>query len=362
MPTGTGFLNGAGTTNASLEYTPIVNSFTSKFKLTQNIAGVVNLANYIISPGILDSIFTNPETWLSALMWYPFDVNQGNTSASVGYLQIGPTKVGENNENERIEIEDINPYLSTFFTLGEFYCEPYFNNFADYNGYTKIEIYLPFYGFVEVMPNDVMGKYIQFRLGLDYNTGSATYYIGVSDDSIAVGTVPPISSEDESTVRIISTFTFQLGVQLPLGSTNTAEVYRNIILGAVKSAGSAVSLYATGTEMATSAVSTPLIFGSAIDSLSAMHLSVRSGVANNSLANLRGSLSVQVVIYRPRLKTVGADYNHLYGRPLGVDIPISSLQGYTEMSRIHFEGDMFGTCTATEYNMIERAFSQGVLL
>lgn len=362
MPTGTSFLNGAGTRNASLEYTPLVNSFTRKFKLTQNITGVVNLANYIISPGILESIFTNPEMWLSSLMWYPFDVNQGNTTVSVEYLQIGSTKVGENNENERIEIEDINPYVSTFFTVGEFYCEPYFNNFADYNGYTKIEIYLPFYGFVEIMPNDVMGKYIQFRLGLDYNTGSATYYIGVSDSSIASGSVPPISTEDESTVRIISTYTFQLGVQLPLGSTNTAEVYRNIILGTVKSAGSAVSLYAAGTEMATSAVSTPLIFGSALDSLSAMHLSVRSGVSNNSLANLRGSLSVQVIIYRPRLKTVGADYNHLYGRPLGVDIPISSLEGYTEMSRMHLEGDMFGTCTATEYNMIERAFSQGVLL
>lgn len=360
MPTGTGFLNGASTTNASLEYTPLVNSFTRKFKLSQNIAGVVNLANYIIAPDLLDSIFADPQDWLSSLVWYPFDVNQGMTSTTTGYLQLGSAKIGELDADKRIEIEDINPYLSTFFTLGEFYCEPYFNNFADYNGYTKIEIYLPFYGFVEVMPNDVMGKYIQFRLGLDYNTGSATYYVGVSDSSIAVGTVPPISSEDESSIRVLSTHTFQLGVQLPLGSVNTAEVYRNIILGSVKAAGTAVGAFATGG--ATLLESVPAIFGSAMDSLSSMHASVRSGVANNSVANLRGSLSVQVIIYRPRLKTAGTDYNHLYGRPLGVDIPISSLQGYTEMTRIHFEGDMFGTCTATEYNMIERAFSQGVLL
>ena len=37
----------------------------------------------------------------------------------------------------------------------------YFNNFADYNGYTKIQVYLPFFGFIDVNPNDVIGKVIK---------------------------------------------------------------------------------------------------------------------------------------------------------------------------------------------------------
>lgn len=412
MPTNTNFLQSFSDTGGKLPYVPSSVIFVDKYKL-KTWSEATNLGNYIIGPPIEDVIFASPDNWLSSLMWYPFDVNI-SAPITEGFLKIGPTKVGENDEDKRIRVEEINQYTSTFFSLGEYYYAPHFNNFADFNGYTKIQMYLPFYGFIEVLPNDVLNKYIQIRLGVDYNTGTGTYYIGVSDMSIPPSSVSPISIDSKTVegIRVICTVPFQLGLQIPLGSTNSADVYRNIIMGAVKAAASATVSFAVSsitTDMVKSSSRTvtqtsgtysktssktnrPItpgtwsrndvqtrdvtydnsayhkanavseIFSYGADALSSMHLTASSGVSNNSLANCRGATSVFLIVYRPKIKETDENYNHLYGKPLGEAINISLLEGYSEISRVHFEGQLFDGITLREISMIEELFNDGVIL
>ena len=210
--------------------------FNAKFALSP--LGVSELANYIISPGIISSIFQNPSDWLSSLILYPFDVTNDNLYPNNTYLQIASFETD-------IPCAELNVALS-LFNIGEIFIPRKFNNFADYNGYTKIDIWLPFYGFTSVNPNDVIGKYLEIALSVDYNTGQAVYYVCVSDEAINPDDTPLYVGDTFENCRILSTLSFQLGYQIPLGSTNTSEVYRNIIMGAVKATAVAVGAYVGG--------------------------------------------------------------------------------------------------------------------
>lgn len=367
--------------------------FNVMSRLSQNV-GVAELANYIINPGVT-SLFSNPSDWLSSLIYYPFDVNYNKNRTEEYtdgdcYLQIG-------SQETQIPCEDVNPALATFY-MGEYFLPRSFINFADFNGYTIIDIYLPYLGFVSINPNDVLDKYIQFRLGVDYTTGTGTYYIGVSDE-----TVPPsadgITAVDSNyNIRIISTYNFQLGSQVPLGSTNTVEVYRNIIMNSVRGVAYASASYAAsqigGSQSTTQTVRTVRnpstnrqitqgkttttkeyddsnyykgrtvgeIFDSSSSALNAFHSAVNTDRPNNTLSLCNGSKSIQIVIRRPKIKPIDDDYRHLFGIPFGQTKLLNEIRGYTKISNIHLEASLFGQATQKEIAMLESIITDGIIL
>lgn len=345
---------------------------------------IIKLYNVIVDPDWYDSIISKPEDWLASLTYYPFDIYSTNVNNPF-VLKIG-------NHDTNIVTKFIDDVNNRYYNLGEYYVSPILNNFADYNGYSKIEIYLPYFGLTDVHPNDCLGKWLQFRLVVDYNSGQGTYFIGVSDDSV---------TNDDSNVRIISTLTFQLGVQIPINSVGMADLKRNLALGAVKAGVSIASSLITGavippdtttthheaiygrskskgsrmkmlqaeynTTKTTnshsaerSVVNTTFEFG--IEALNNMKLSPTTDRVNNPLGLYVGSESIQIIRYTPKIIEVDVNYNHLYGKPLGEVKLLSTVTGYTEVSRVHFEGEGFASCTETEFAMIEQEFSNGVIL
>lgn len=390
----------------------MTNPFSTKVVLSLD-KGMKTLLEYIKDPAGATGIFTDYSKWLSSIILYPFDVNywktlNGITRDDYG-LSIGGKKIGETNADKIIVCEDFS-VISTMYNLGEYFVSPHFNNFADYNGYTKIQVYLPFFGFVDVNPNDVVGKYLQIRLQVDMNTGMGQYYIGVSEQSVTNPLPPYQRTVDDSNTRIISTHDFQLGIHIPLGQTNAFELVRNITLGAVKGAitltglavgggiGAGISTATTtvAPKITTRTVKSPTsgrqviasrwkteggektktydhtnaykgqaineVFNLSAQALNNLNYSVQIDRPNNSLANCFGSQSVKIVIYRPKMLPVDENYNHLYGQPLGEVRQLSTISGYTEVSKIFFSGEGFNNITSYEYALIEEAFGSGVIL
>ena len=379
----------------------MMSQFNKKVKLvpvsTQGNS-INDLVNYLIAPAshggnwALDDLFTDPLDWLQNVSYYPFNVNVGSPNNGVlKTLRIG-TAVTD------VKAEDINLGVNSYYTLGEIYIPHKYNNFADYNGYTEIKAYLPFYGYVDLPTNEVMGKYVQFRLYVDYSTGQAQHIIAVSSASIEQP-LSPIASDGDAIERILSTHIVQLGVEIPISATNSQQVIRNIIMGSVKTAGSiAIGYFAgqvapttTGTVKHISTERNPTtgrqittgtdtdirthhlgqmstaqavneVFDTSTNALAMFTAHVQSDRANNTFVSNFSPRSVHIVIYRPKILPKSEGYNHLYGEPLGEIKTLNEISGYTEVSRIHFEGQYFGTATATEYAMIEQAFSDGVIL
>lgn len=371
--------------------------FEQKVKL--DYLNTTALANFIINPPVLDSIFSDPDKWLSSLTYYPFDVN-GGTFTENYKLQIGPSTTD-------IICNAVNPY--SFFTLGQFNVKPYFNNFADYDGYTKIKIWLPYYGFTDIPCNETMGKWIQVLLQVDFRTGGGCYYIAVSDESIQHTGNPQIGSgliseTEYGNCRIIATCACQIGTPIALGQSNTAQVYRNIIYGAVKSVANVAGGYAlsrlggsttkgmeswhtkktkrnpkTGRQITTRTITDEKeidfrtnpyetgsavaeVFDSSATSLSYMHSSGQADKPNSPAVYVGTPETVHVVIYRPRLQSVDSEYGNLYGYPFGKTVKLSEISGYTEISNVHIEGSAFETATEQEKGLLMDAITSGIIL
>lgn len=365
----------------------------------QDDTNLIRLVNFLISPPVLPSLFITPRDWLSSLQIFPFNVNVGISNVNSGQLRVGGVVANAQGDGDTDIVIAENCYSSRVYNLGEYKITPYFNNFADYNGYTKIQIYLPMFGFVEVNPNDVMNKYIQIRMTVDVVSGMGVYYICTSDVSIPLSS-NNVQSDDTDIKRILSTYSFQLGYSVPIGSSDAPQVYRNIIGGAVKASAMAAGAFAISSLGATGGTSTTKTvktarnpktgrqvtkgtktttrtydgsnyqYGKAVtecfdygaQALTSMHMSSQSDRVNNPAILAQASESVHIIIQRPKLKPINNDYNHLYGQPLGEVKQLSELSGYTEIANLHIEDSGFDTATQEELLMIMQELSSGVLL
>lgn len=354
-----------------------------------NKDGVTSLAGIILNPSVLQSFFSKPEDWLSRLLYFPYNIPQ-RVEKQTKKLQIGTYSTN-------IDVYDVD-FPSEVYEMGELLIEPHFNNFADYDGYSKMEVWLPFLGTVDISLNDVLGKYLKFRLGVDYTSGQGTWYICVGDTPTnATSVFVDLAGVDD---RILSTHTCQIGMEIPIGTTNTANVYRNLIMGAVKGVSTALSSYtisklgATGGTSTTKEVKTRrnkktgrqykfstrtvesvfdasnFQYGNAIvgafdcatDSLNNMHISASTDRSNNPVSMFNACNSIKVIRYYPKLITTDENYGKLYGYPLGQTKVLSTLSGYTEISNIHIEGEGFKSATQKEILMLKEALSDGIIL
>ena len=355
-----------------------------------NYEGLDSLANLILNPNPLESFFSKPDDWISTVMVYPFNIPLGRNGTSQGKLQLGLY-------DTKIDCYDL-LLVSEMYEMGEILIQPHFNNFADYDGYSKMEVWLPFLGTVDISLNDVIGKYLKFRLGVDYISGQGIWYICVGDEPTNATSVF-VDLLEGANDRILSTHTCQLGMQLPIGTSNTASVYRNLIMGAVKGVSTALSSYAisslgaSGGKAVTKEVKTRLnqktgnklitdrtqetkydssnyqfgksittCFDYATDSLNNMHISASTDRSNNPTTMINTCKSIKVIRYYPKLITTDENYGKLYGYPLGQTKVLSTLSGYTEISNIHIEGEGFKSATQKEILMLKEALSDGIIL
>lgn len=329
-----------------------------------------------------------------------FPLKQITTSGiygKTGVLKVSKGIIGEN-IGLPIVAKKIDGYAS-YFTLGQYRVKPYFNNYADYSGYTYIKVYLPLLGFVDVDVNECMGKVLQFRLYVDYHTGKGMYIIGVSDDELDVSVPNPFyEGQLDGEFRILSTYETQIGIDIPLGSSNLMDIKRNLLMSGVRLAASLAvapisSAIPTYTKVSTKSYniqgrgafkgarlktvksgsvsnvtqsftnSNPQdkivdsLVSSADALLNSYPKSTSDRVQNAGLMTICSS-NIHVVIYRPKIVPVDDSYYQLYGRPVGMVMGLKDVHGYAEITSIRFEGT---TATPEEISMIEEQLANGVI-
>lgn len=305
---------------------------------------------------------------------------------------------------------------NAYLNFGQYFVEPYFNNFADYEGYTKIKALLPFVGFVDIDVNECMGKWLQFRLIVDYYTGKGLFVVGVTNRELTHGTNKfPDKTEDEI-IRPIATFECSVGIDIPLGSSNAGDIARNLAMGTVKTAATLgfgmASLTAPPAVTSTTSTVAPTVktydvqgrstakgsrlktiksgtvtteggskttttvhhkspnvlkpisdvVNSSLDTLNSLHAGGSSDRPNDSGLMWDVETHVQIYIYRPRFVEQTEDYGALYGYPLGEVAQLNEFTGYTEINAIHIEGAGFETITNKEVALLEEVFANGIIL
>lgn len=373
---------------------------------------VLDLPNWVWKNPVESVVFGEYTKWCSSLTWYPFNIIHYNPNPnSRKHLSVGGV------ESNGIYCRDVLPIEADFgYFLGSYHY-PEATSFTDYEPYTRLQLWLPFYGLADLKIAEVQGKYIQIRLYIDFATGQAQYVIGVNPNNVTCSTKPFLRravngttyAVDDTNTRIIGTYVFNIGYDIPITSSGMANTLRNISMATLKGAatiGASAIASATGADKVRSSrneyehtlINSQNTSGRGrktatiernqhtdqvtnysgyarqkrISTASETAVAVLEGMAMNpqvdkctsSILNSATCRSVMVIKRKvvPTVDRTSVGYLRFYGAPLGQIKTLGDLTGYTEVSEIHFEGEGFSQATAKEISMLEQAFSDGVIL
>lgn len=364
-------------------------------KVVMTWSQVSDLATALNKPTVSTLLFGDFTKWCTSLMYYPIifkDPTSTKYKLRAGGIDYDTTCLG------RIPAEDFG-----IFTLGE-KAYPKAKSYLDFEPYSKAEIYLPYYGFVPLKIADVEGKYIQIRLSVDYNTGQAQYIVGVNPHFVATGNdYPQTTGMDDSETRILGIYNLQLGVSVPLSVANFGDTMISTAVSVGKAAATIGSSFATDAMPTRSFSSTAKtatternpntgrqitkgtntksyesvshVYGgkervnTAIDTaatvLSGLNYSTAGLASNNGSLNNNLCPSVKIVITKavPTLDRETDDsYKHLVGLPVGACKKLGACVGYTEVTDVHLEGNLFGIATSEEMSMLYDEILGGIIL
>lgn len=311
-------------------------------------------------------LFNNPnEAFISAVL-LPFTVPSSAYKPDRIHLGTGvTTDVGQ-------LIVDTK-YLT--YQVGTFRIQPKYNNFLDYSPYTTIEIYLPFYGFLELDTNIIMNKICTITYVVDYVSGAATIKI-------------------MSKSQILYSVNCQVGVQISLSRTNITEKLQNMATLAISVAANVISYGAAGKISAAKAPRkmfangkktkayqqyeeirqaenvrdiTNIIAETTGGIVSGMQNHISSGSASTEIIEWEkftgsdGDKSMRIWWRIRRVVPINVDnYNRLVGKPTAKYGKLNTFKGYTEVGAYHLYG--FPTCMSNEKDMIDDILRSGFII
>ena len=144
---------------------------------------------------------------IKSVVAYPFDLDYSGTSTSKWSVVVGSKNIKIYGQ----ATEDLTAYalknrLSKYHVTEDFIIEGN-NGFLDYDPYTKWELYIPYYGWITLSPDQVLNHRIIIYYTIQVEDGSANVYV-----------------YDVTSNKLIFTSTCQLGVRIGLSTTNNYEI------------------------------------------------------------------------------------------------------------------------------------------
>lgn len=304
----------------------------------------------IFNPSFLDSLidgFTNKLEFINSVRVYPIDFSLAPaTQLTKSNMNIGDKEITVSILDNAIYSYEHGFSYNLIKTIS---ISRYYNDYRDYEPYTKIKIWLPFYGFINVSPSEVYDKPFQINFIVDFLTGEGKYILQSGN--------PTLNEQ-----RILDFISFKLGVDIPLGGSNNTRQNQNIFNYLTSGIGGSLQTVigaGTGNPFATAGgiYSTLGVITNAPNTQTETAIKLGSNGQGQTMYNLPRNI---IVIYE-RVKSVDTtSYDEILGKPLNEVRTLSSLTGFTQIGNIHLEG--FTNALTSELNEIETLLKQGVLL
>ena len=302
---------------------------------------------------------SNPIEVVQGLRFYPVDLSQYFTSISPQqYIYFGAYKLEMQNAVQKVI------YCNGYIDLGSLDIKRSFNDWRDFEPYTKLSIYLPYVGTFPLDVKKYYGKNVLIRYFIDLRTGACTACLiadGVLLDWFdgVIGTDMPITLTDyssyaQSQLNIIMRnaglgiaaegVTGNVGVKsikAAMTYTDNANAAQSkAIANASKTslaaqtsaqyAGASIAGAAIGTGVAVGAVGVGTAMKTAFDMM-------RSGTAAHTKTKPASSAMInqylpQYPYFRFEIMEIdeSAYLNELYGRPSNASGIIANFSGYLE--------------------------------
>lgn len=212
-------------------------------------------------------------------------------------------------------------------------CHEEFGNVFDYPPFTKVSLYLPFIGIVDLDTDDVMRSTIHVIYGVDVFTGACLAMVEVTRDS--------------NTVNLYQ-YAGVCAVSYPLGNVQQSQLFS----GLLAIAGGVAATVASGGIGAPAALAIAGGAGAAAKS----SIGRSGGFSGN--AGAMGIKKPYLILQRPQTK-VAETFPRLSGYPTNISGKLSDFSGQVNVTSVHVEGI---NATDSELKEIESLLKSGVLV
>jgi hypothetical protein len=145
-----------------------------------------------------------------------------NLVSTDGAIWVGPVTLTLDNKSVRL-IKNM-PYLE--FKGSYIDITPRYNSFLDYEPYTKVQVFLPYLGYVDLDADVVMGKRVLAYYYVDYTTGTALIDVQVR-----------IPEGDSFIYKTINIFDTTVGTSVSISRTNITDRRNQMLQAGIKFAG-----------------------------------------------------------------------------------------------------------------------------
>lgn len=218
--------------------------------------------------------------------------------------------------------------------------QKYVGSFMDYSPYVKVNLFLPYIGFIHLGTDDIMGGSI-----------NVTYHVDVlSGDCIAFIT--------HSSKGVLYSYTGNCLTNVPVTAANYASSLRNYyeaVMGIIPST-------ANGAMSGGAAGAAGGAIAGALSAASNIVLNTKPDFQRSgSLGGSAGIMGVQkpfIIIERPNI-SVPNKVQHYMGQTSNMTASLGGLSGMTIVEAVHLEGI---PCTTSELAEIESILKTGVIL
>lgn len=261
----------------------------------------------------IQKLSENPLQLLISFACVPY-----NLSGTSQHIKFGGIDSGVNGEKV------VNRYSQ--LNCGSYDLKEYFGNALDYSPYTKIQLYVPFYGYVALNPDECQNGTIGVTYQVDNVTGSGVAYVTVNGN-------------------VMQSYNVNMFSQIPL-----SQIKHNTLLNSITSISGLAGSIATGN-----------VAGVAENSVGAVSASKQQFERGGGLSMNVGQLSLfepYLIIQRP-IVSLPSGYASRNGYPCNITYTLSELSGMTVVEDFHAENI---SCTKSERDEIVSLFKQGVVI
>lgn len=216
-----------------------------------------------------------------------------------------------------------------------------YHDFRDYEPYTRLSLFLPFVGDVNISTNDcIIPHKIHVIYNIDFLSGVACAEVLIDEDvryayQAAMCAAVPVTSSDAS--RLIASI---IGAAV---GTVSGGVMGGIVGGTAGSRMASRALIGGVSEVAMSPIN-------GIQTQRTGSISANTG--------LLGEMKPYVLVTRP-ISVVADQYKSLLGQPYQLDGSLGSQTGFIKVREVHLDGI---TATEAEKIEIEQLLKEGVIL
>lgn len=216
-----------------------------------------------------------------------------------------------------------------------------YHDFRDYEPYTRLSLFLPFVGDVNISTNDCITPHkIHVIYNIDFLSGVACAEVLIDED-----------------VR----YAYQAAMcaAVPVTSSDASRLIASIIGAAVGAVGGGVMGGIVGGTAGSRMAASSLISGVSSATLSPIN-GIQTQRTGSISANtgLLGEMKPYVLVTRP-ISVVADQYKSLLGQPYQLDGTLGSQKGFVKVREVHLDGI---SATETEKNEIEQLLKEGVIL